>query len=303
MASQNRDYYIENGNYVFTEEFLARRGYCCGNGCRHCPYVFDQKSFKVVSLVPSWTETLAACGIEIIGKTRFCVHPKNELLNVMSVGGTKDCSVDKIRDLKPDAIILDKEENTREMALSLEAIGKPVLVTHVTDNKTLLASLIKLNQFFKSSAINQLIQKTTKILAQSNVEVSINRQFPGILEWISAPEKFANIDRLVYVIWRDPWMRVTDKTFIGSQLQALGYRKYLQENEPQNNRYPTFELDDYNLSTTLFLFSSEPYPFHRKKDELKKLGVYCAIVDGESYSWFGVRGLKFVENHLGLPST
>ncbi len=33
-----KDYYIENGKYVFTAYFLKRRGFCCGSGCRHCPY-------------------------------------------------------------------------------------------------------------------------------------------------------------------------------------------------------------------------------------------------------------------------
>jgi ABC-type hemin transport system substrate-binding protein len=120
---EGRDYVIENGFTVFTSRFLWERGHCCGNGCRNCPYSFPNDK-KVVSLVPSWTDTLVCCSVDVIGRTRFCVHPAEQVQSIPKVGGTKQCDFERINGLDPDLVVLDKEENAKELLDPLDAPGQ-----------------------------------------------------------------------------------------------------------------------------------------------------------------------------------
>lgn len=135
---EGEDYYInDQGLWVFTEAYHIKRGYCCGNGCRHCPYGFKKEtgvtsenvirsndqmgneltiSFppkKIVSLVPSQTELLFDLGLheEICGITKFCIHPEEKTKAIEKIGGTKKFNLEKIIALQPDLIIGNKEEN------------------------------------------------------------------------------------------------------------------------------------------------------------------------------------------------
>lgn len=94
-------------------------------------------------------------------------------------------------------------------------------------------------------------------------------------------------------------MRVSAETFIGSVLAHLGAGQFMI---PSEKKYPEFRLEEFDLEKTFFLFSSEPYPFHKKLEDLRALGVQGAIVDGESYSWFGLRSLEFLEG-IYSPAT
>lgn len=292
------DYYLEDGFFVFTSQFLSERGFCCGNKCRHCPYEFDKDAARVVSLVPSMTETLIECGIKVVGRSRFCIHPSSAIQDITAVGGTKDLNIEALSELKPDFVLLDREENTKEMAKELSQLTAVQLISQVCDLGSFITSLIEINRSLKSSKINQLIQRAKNLEAFQRRRASLTRELPGLIEWIKTPEEFSKIDRLVYVIWRNPWMRVTSDTFIGSQLKSVGLAHYLDRDEPCLNKYPEFDLSNYDPDRTLFLFSSEPYPFNKKKDELKALKVFSAIVDGEAFSWFGIRGIRFLEKLL-----
>jgi hypothetical protein len=94
------------------------------------------------------------------------------------------------------------------------------------------------------------------------------------------------------MIWKKPWMSVTKDTYIGSVLAHLG--AHIVTFDPQEEKYPVIEIADYK--DCFFLFSSEPFPFHKKIRELQDLGVAGAVVNGESYSWFGARGLDFLKS-------
>jgi hypothetical protein len=90
-------------------------------------------------------------------------------------------------------------------------------------------------------------------------------------------------------------MAVGPGTFIGSVLQKLGARDFISWTD---QKYPQFAMEQFDLQKTFFLFSSEPFPFHKQVAELEKMSVQAAIVDGELYSWFGVRSLQFLESHF-----
>jgi hypothetical protein len=125
------------------------------------------------------------------------------------------------------------------------------------------------------------------------------QELPGVVEWLLPPIGQA-IGPYTYLIWRDPWMAIGAGTFIASMLSAVGLPgdQLCTGDSPSGNpRYPVIEPASLPPGTVL-LASSEPYPFHRKRESLLGLERPAAIVDGEAFSWFGVRSLAFLEAAL-----
>lgn len=238
---------------------------------------------RVVSMVPSWTETLLRAGVHVVGRTRYCVHPPQKITNIPIVGGTKDASWDLVIDLKPDLVLFDKEENPFEMA---EECPLPYLATHVTSLQTLQSELARLGEYFQNPALMEMSIECLDIL-QAPAPRWDNKNVPGFLEWVKMPTR--EYDKVLYMIWKKPWMGVSRETYIGSVLEKLGAT--LVE-FPEGDRYPVLEIEDHKDS--FYLFSSEPFPFHKKVGELRELGLEGAVVNGESYSWFGIRSLDFL---------
>lgn len=245
------------------------------------------KKVSVVSLVPSWTETLLECGVNVVGRTRFCIHPAEDVEHIPVVGGTKEVNWDKIKSLEPDFVLLDKEENTKEMG---EMCPCPSLVTHVESLNDVSKSLITMSEKFDNQQLFNLAGRWESISQAPNFGVKDLNKLPGLIQWIRHPEK--KIQTILYLIWKDPWMTVSRDTFISSVLTKLGIEKYLVDFD---EKYPEINLKDYNSDTTLLLCASEPYPFQKKITEIKTLPFPSLIVNGECYSWFGMRSLIFLE--------
>lgn len=242
---------------------------------------------NVVSMVPSWTEMLLESDINVVGRTRFCIHPEQKVRAIPVVGGTKDLDLKKLGELRADYLILDQEEN---LAWMKEKSPIPSLVTHVTSVGSVAGEIEKLNSVLKSPGLEQMARRWQ---AAGKYSFVWNwRQIPG--ETALIRRDFESYENLVYVIWKKPWMSVSKETFIGSMLELLGAGDFMVSN---GKKYPEFDLNSFDLTKTYFLFSSEPFPFHKKIEELKGLGVQGSVVDGEAYSWFGLRALRFLEQH------
>lgn len=246
---------------------------------------------RIVSLVPSLTELVVYLGLEneLVGITKFCIHPKNLKNNNTIVGGTKQVHLDRIRKLKPDLILCNKEENTAEMVTDLEKIC-PVHVSNIINFTDSLDLILKYGVLFNKeqqagSLILELTQK--KNLFQENL----------------ASVKL----RVGYLIWRKPWMVVGGNTFINSMLEINGWVNIYKNNE---SRYPEIELESLKKDNLdLILLSSEPFPFQQKHmDEIKNYTrARVEIVNGEFFSWYGSRQLQAFEyfkecqNYLSKP--
>lgn len=253
---------------------------------------------RVVSMVPSWTETLLEVGANVVGRTRFCIHPGDHVRRIPVVGGTKDIDWGKVRALKPDLILLDREENPLSMA---EESPVRFHASHVTSAKTLPIEIEKLSATFTSPVADELLKVTKrwqKILARRSAPANW-ASFPGVMEWIKCPGGVVAQDQVCYIIWKDPYMMVAPDTFVGSMLEQCGVTKIVLSPNAKN-KYPEVTLDEIPKDSVV-LFSSEPFPFHKKKSLLpadRFRGV--AIVDGESFSWFGLRSLRFLEQSKRL---
>lgn len=245
---------------------------------------------RVVSLVPSLTETLLEAGVAVVGRTRYCVHPESAR-SIPVVGGTKDLDFAKVEALKPDLLLVDKEENLPWMA---EASSWKVHCTHVESVADMPGELAGLGVLLQNEGLKKSAEEWRSILRSPHVSARAVENLPGILEWVQRPAR--EPEQILYLIWRNPWMAVAPNTFVGSVLAHLGYGKMLPE---FSEKYPKVDLARFDPSRTLLLFSSEPYPFLlQKKRELEGLGFPSALVDGESYSWFGQRALKFLQENF-----
>lgn len=243
---------------------------------------------RVVSLVPSWTETLIHAGGNVVGRTRFCIHPDEEIKPIPAVGGTKDWNFDEIRALKPDLLVLDREENPKFMSEQTEI---PYVDTHVCALKDVAPNLTKIYEQTRLEGLKPLIQGWERISRQIP-KIWEGGDFPGLMEWGVRPK--SPVRRVEYVIWKRPWMVVSKDTFVGSSLSSIGFGPLLSKH---SKKYPELDLESLpDKDSTLLLFSSEPFPFLKIAKSLANLGFPYAIVDGESFSWFGLRALRFLES-------
>lgn len=227
---------------------------------------------KIVSLVPSITEALFDLGLtekEIIGRTKFCIHPQDKVKNVTIIGGTKNINIDKIKALQPDLILANKEENIKEQVEALMAEFK-VIVTNIEtieDNYYLLKNLGKiLNKEERAQLFNL---KIYDILNQSKLENKV---------------------KAAYLIWKNPYMTVGSDTFIHKILSEIGFENIFKD----KTRYPEITAEDLAEADVIML-SSEPFPFKEKHiEELKTVypNKKIMIVDGEAFSWYGTHIAK-----------
>ena len=227
---------------------------------------------KIISLVPSITEALFDFGLsekEIIGRTKFCIHPENAVQKIEIIGGTKNLNIAKIKSLNPDLIIANKEENVKEQIEELQKDFK-VLVTNVSnleDNYYLLKTL-------------------GNLLGKQETAQKFNLKIYEILAKFSDLEK----KKCAYLIWKNPYMTVGFDTFIHDILDKIGFQNIFKNQK----RYPEISVEDLKAADYIFL-SSEPFPFQQKHiDELQKElpDAKISLVDGEAFSWYGTRLAK-----------
>jgi ABC-type Fe3+-hydroxamate transport system substrate-binding protein len=233
---------------------------------------FEKTPQRIISLVPSQTELLVALGLKskLVGITKFCVHPAALRKEITVVGGTKSLKYDKIRALKPDIIICNKEENTKEIVAECSEIAT-VWVSDICSLEDSLEMIFLLGELFKVSEVAATI--CANIVSEKRV----------FLEFI----KDKPVEKVAYLIWKKPYMAVASNTFVNTMLQLNNFENIFSE---ENSRYPEIELATLKLADVVFL-SSEPYPFKDSDvQELKKaLQTEVLLVDGEYFSWYGSR--------------
>lgn len=237
---------------------------------------------SIISLVPSITELLCDLGLapQLIGRTGFCIHPKDVVAAIPKVGGTKDVNLDKIRALAPTHVVVNLDENTRPVYDALLTFVPHVIVTHpVTPQDNLALTRLLGGLFGVQDAAESWCTAFTEALAA-------RRARPA------GPAR-----TVLYCIWQDPWMSISADTYIAAMLAELGWRV------PQlgAERYPRFTWSDSLVDgLDAVLLSTEPYRFTQTHvDALEKqIGIPVLLVDGEMLSWYGSRalaGVKYLE--------
>ncbi|MAO65743.1 MAG: hypothetical protein CL666_12170 [Balneola sp.] len=225
---------------------------------------------RIISLVPSLTELLYDLGLkdQIIGRTRFCIHPNYKIKQAEIIGGTKNPKLEEIVEMQPDLILANKEENRKE---DIEVLQKYAEV-RVTDINTIEDALLEITSLGKLLGVQEAANTLVKEL---NALLNERPECPPL--------------SVAYFIWKDPWMSVGHDTYIHDVLQSWQFTN-LYGNE---TRYPKTDLQELRAKDPdLILLSSEPYPFKEKHiAEIQEASPNSKIelVNGEWFSWYGSR--------------
>lgn len=225
---------------------------------------------RVVSLVPSLTETIAFLGAKnrLAGVTRFCKYPEDIRKEIATMGGTKDFDNEMIISLKPDVVVAVKEENNKVGILKL-AEKLPVVLFDIVHEA---------DAFYMMRTLGKLLDKEKEV---AHLVEDIKNGFARIPE--VSPKR-----RCLYLIWRKPWMAAGTQTFINEMLNKCGFENVA------GGRYPEITEADFHRAKFLLL-STEPFPFkekHRQELEQKYPDKRVILVDGEIFSWYGSRMLN-----------
>lgn len=229
---------------------------------------------RIISLVPSQTELLFSLGLDeqVVGITKFCIHPASWFRNKPRIGGTKAIDSTRIDALQPDLIIANKEENDK---LQVETLAGHYPVW-VSDVKTLSDALTMIR------SVGTLTGKEAEARDLAN---EIDTRF----QILSTPSKTSPA---AYLIWYKPWMAAGSDTFIHEMLGYCGFDNAFGDRD----RYPQIDTSDLDELTSIpdltILLSSEPYPFRQRHiDEIHKTlpNARILLVDGELFSWYGSR--------------
>jgi iron complex transport system substrate-binding protein len=235
---------------------------------------FEYPPKRIISLCPGITETLYFLENELVGRTKYCIFPVEKVKGATVVGGTKEINLQTIRELNPDLIIAEKEENTKEIVESLEG-EFPVFVAEV-----------------------QSIQGAYRMILDMGRITDRERQAELLVQ--SIQQKFQSLSaiqgkRVAYVIWRKPYMVVGKNTYINSVLEELGFSNPCIELE---GRYPAVTEEQLKSMKLDYIFlATEPFPFQEKhKEEFQQFlpNSTPLIVDGEMF-WYGAKMLKAAE--------
>ncbi len=237
---------------------------------------------RIISLVPSQSELLFDLGLnkEVIGITKFCIHPIEKFAGCAKVGGTKKLKLEVIRALQPDLIIGNKEENTQsEIELLMEEF--PVWMSDIENLEDSMRTIGQIGELVnrtpEAAYLNHLIQAGFADLQTLALKKNINK-------------------KVAYLIWKDPFMFAGQHTFIDDILRKIGLTNVVSQ-----ARYPSLNLEQLQSQNPQLVFlSSEPYPFKEKhvaEIQAALPNSKVMLVDGEMFSWYGSRLVKAV-NYL-----
>jgi ABC-type Fe3+-hydroxamate transport system substrate-binding protein len=248
---------------------------------------------RIVSLVPSWTETLFKMGAGdlVVGVTRFCVEPADKLGGIPKIGGTKNPNVREILKLKPDLVIANAEENRREDIERLREQGVPVLTSYPRTVPGAVESMLRIGRALDRDSQGAALAREIALVV-SGIEAGL-----GVWSKLRL--------RVFCPIWKKPWMAFNGDTYAHDVLRMMGFNNvYAAAGE----RYPRTTIEEaVEHRPDIVLLPDEPYVFgQRDVDELKAelppaLGRRVLLIGGRDLHWYGVHmveGLRSLNERL-----
>lgn len=236
---------------------------------------------RIVSLVPSITELLFDLGLgpQVVGRTRFCVHPRGQVDCIQRVGGTKGISIDRVRSLAPTHVIVNVDENTQADFDAMANFVPHLIVTHPIEPWDNL-------QLYR--LLGGIFGKRTEA---EHLCTAFQRAYDALADVAgSLPQQ-----RVLYLIWKSPWMTVSKSTYISRMLALVNWETI--GHDPVC-RYPPVEFTERLFADAdIIFFSSEPYPFKRRhieafRTEFSPVRSKLALIDGEMTAWYGSRAIQ-----------
>jgi ABC-type Fe3+-hydroxamate transport system substrate-binding protein len=237
---------------------------------------------RIVSLVPSITELLFDLGLasQVVGRTGFCVHPGELVKRVAKVGGTKSIETTRIKRLAPTHLIVNIDENPRATVAELSRFVPHIIVTHPlgpADN-------------------TRLYRLLGRIFSREEAAQALCRSFERHYQATVAAAAVWRRQKVLYLIWKAPWMTVSRDTYISRMLATVGWDTHVVKSA---GRYPSVDLTPAMLSALdVVLLSTEPYTFRERHcveiiDQLPSGShTRVALIDGAMTSWYGSRAIQ-----------
>ena len=249
---------------------------------------------RIVSLVPSLTELLFALGLgdQVVGRTGFCIHPRNAVRRVSKVGGTKDVAFDKVLALAPTHVVVNIDENRRETFDALAAKVAHVIVTHPLAPDDNL----------------QLYRMFGAIFGRRRQAEALAARYVAARDALLAAVSAVPDQKVLYLIWREPWYTVARSTYLSAMLALARWQTLPAISVP---RYPTLAEDAPAWrEAERILLSTEPYAFTDRHVEalvaaLASRGhrVPVTLIDGAMTSWYGPRAIAGLDYLAQLRRT
>ena len=241
---------------------------------------------RIVSFVPSQTELLFTLGLgdRVVGITKFCIYPKEWFRSKKKVGGTKNVDFEKVKALKPDLIIGNKEENDQSNIEELASIA-PIWMSDISNLTDALEMIQK---------VGDLVGESTNSM---QLIADIRLQFDELSDYVKAKPLDRKTPSVLYLIWKNPYLSAGKSTFIDDMISKCGMINYVNI-----DRYPEVVFDE-NRAPDIVYLSSEPYPFKEKDiEEIKQIfpKAKVILVDGEMFSWYGSRLIHSPKYFIGL---
>lgn len=243
--------------------------------------ILPQFPKRIISLVPSQTELLWDLGLhdELIGITKFCIHPEICFQQKEKIGGTKQLHIEKIIQLKPDLIIGNKEENEKSQIEHLKHFF-PVWLSDIYTIEDAYKMITEIGKICNRQSESEILLK--------NIKSNFNKLKTSPV----AKEK------VLYVIWKNPIMVAGQSTFINSVLQQGNFINVIAQ---PDSRYPEITDEEISeLNPDRIFLSTEPYPFKSSDQEewqRKFPNAKISLVDGEMFTWYGSR-MKYIPDYL-----
>jgi ABC-type Fe3+-hydroxamate transport system substrate-binding protein len=235
---------------------------------------------RIVSLVPSLTELLFELGLgaQVVGRTAWCVRPSPAIRKIKSLGGPKRINMRRLADIAPTHVLLNIDENPKEMADEIARLGIRTVVTHpiAPEDNPPLYRLIG-GVFGRARETERLAERFGVARAR-----------------LAQAAKALPARRVVYLIWMNPWMTVSDDTYIARTLAAANWRTLGHDPE---RRYPTIEIDPAIIDDAdMILFATEPFPFKQRHiddfvRDFPNAAGKARLVEGDLLSWYGSRAI------------
>lgn len=246
---------------------------------------------RIVSVVPSITELLFDLGLGecVVGRTGFCFYPKSQVKRIPKIGGTKDFDLEKLKALRPTHLIVNIDENPKALVDAASEFVPHIVVTHPMAPQDNVSLFQLLGDVFDQG--ENAARLVDRFQARWRELERIGDEFPQ--------------ERVIYLIWKNPWMTICQDTYIARCLETIGYHHIPLDS---SLRYPEVVLEDIVGDIDRILLSSEPYAFRQKDvDELRqqlgsKGAVTISLIDAEMTSWYGsraIQGLEYLAQYRG----
>lgn len=243
----------------------------------NCIYPKTIQPLRVISLVPSWSEFLYLLGdgINLVGRTKYCIQPAGIIAEIPVIGGTKNPNISQIVGLMPDIVIANREENKSEDIQLLRAAGLSVYVT----------AAITVEE-----AYEEMMDLESQLVHRKSISAHILEE---ISEFTSESIPYSYI----YLIWDQPLMAAGPNTYISNLIEYAGGKNLISK---KPNRYPKINFDDIiKLSPDFLFLPDEPYEFddtHQSTFSSLLPRTSVRLIDGKLASWYNQRmldGLQF----------